>query len=107
GRPRGCRLDSGSVRRSLMCGIAGVVALDGREVPAGLVERMAATLEHRGPDDRGELVRGPCGFGHRRLSIIDLSPSARQPLTDESGDVWLICNGEIYNHEALRQGLVD
>ncbi|MPZ98641.1 MAG: asparagine synthase (glutamine-hydrolyzing) [Dehalococcoidia bacterium] len=90
-----------------MCGIAGIVALDGREVPAALVARMAATLEHRGPDDGGGLVRGACGFGHCRLSIIDLSPSARQPLTDESGNVWLICNGEIYNHEALREQLLE
>src|SRR5690606_30671254 len=100
-------VDSRAKGQALMCGIAGVVALDGRDVPAGLVERMAATLEHRGPDDRGERTCGPCAFGHRRLSIIDLSPSARQPLVDESGDTWVICNGEIYNHEALRQPLLE
>lgn len=89
-----------------MCGIAGILALDGSAVPSGLVERMAATLEHRGPDDGGLRVAGPCGMAHCRLSIIDLSPAARQPLQDETGDVWVIANGEIYNHEGLRGELV-
>jgi asparagine synthase (glutamine-hydrolysing) len=89
-----------------VCGIAGIVALDGRRVPGGLVERMAATLTHRGPDDCGHR-EGPSGaLGHRRLSIIDLSPDARQPMVNEAGDVALVCNGEIYNHVALREPLL-
>ncbi|MCK9485513.1 MAG: asparagine synthase (glutamine-hydrolyzing) [Dehalococcoidia bacterium] len=89
-----------------MCGIAGIVSLAGDSAPPAVVERMAATLEHRGPDDGGQQVAGPCGMAHCRLSIIDLSAAARQPLRDERGDVWLITNGEIYNHEALRAELV-
>lgn len=89
-----------------MCGIAGVVALDGRRVPDGLAERMARTLSHRGPDDAGCWEASHAALGHQRLSIIDLSPEARQPLLNEAGDVALICNGEIYNHESLRGPLL-
>ncbi len=88
-----------------MCGIAGAVALDERRVPEGLAERMAATLVHRGPDDCGHWSADRAAFGHRRLSIIDLSPDARQPMRNEGGDVRLVCNGEIYNHLSLRAQL--
>jgi asparagine synthase (glutamine-hydrolysing) len=88
-----------------MCGIAGVVALRGSP-PPGVIERMTAALTHRGPDDHGSWRDGEaCQLGHRRLSIIDLSSNARQPLCDERGKVWLTYNGETYNHATLRAQL--
>src|SRR5262245_47624385 len=68
---------------------------------------MRETLTHRGPDDAG-LYLSPdqtLGLAHRRLSIIDLSPAGRQPMSNEDGTVWITFNGEIYNHAALRRGL--
>ena len=65
---------------------------------------MAATLVHRGPDDEGVHVRGPHGLAFRRLSIIDVA-GGHQPLLNESGDVALVLNGEIYNFRELRHGL--
>ena len=88
-----------------MCGIAGIAALNGREVPSGVVETMAAVLEHRGPDDFGHWSDGVCALGHRRLKIIDLSPKARQPISNEDGMVWLSYNGEVYNFAQLRREL--
>lgn len=92
-----------------MCGICGIWeygASDGRvELP--LVERMRDELTHRGPDDKGSLIfdDGRGGLGFRRLSIIDLSPAGNQPMHGCTKDVWLVFNGEIYNHAQLRQGL--
>lgn len=85
-----------------MCGIAGVFNLDGEPVAAGLLKRMTDAIAHRGPDGEGQYTDGPIGLGHRRLSIIDLSAAARQPMGNETGDVVLIYNGEIYNFQALR-----
>ena len=94
----------GSPEGQRMCGIAGVVALRGTP-PQGVIERMTATLTHRGPDDRGTHEGAQCHLGHCRLSIIDLSTNARQPLTNERANVWLSYNGETYNHDALRAQL--
>jgi asparagine synthase (glutamine-hydrolysing) len=92
-----------------MCGICGVWeygATSGR-VERRLVERMRDEMQHRGPDDAGTLLfddaRG--GFGFRRLSIIDLSEAGHQPMRGCTENVWLVFNGEIYNHAALRSGL--
>jgi asparagine synthase (glutamine-hydrolysing) len=92
-----------------MCGICGVWeygATSGR-VELALVERMRDEMEHRGPDDAGTLLfdeaRG--GFGFRRLSIIDLSEAGHQPMHGCTENVWLVFNGEIYNHARLREGL--
>ena len=71
---------------------------------------MTATLRHRGPDDQGHVLwdgarldaaAGNFGLGHQRLSILDLSPAGRQPMSDESGELWVVFNGEIYNFEEL------
>src|SRR6266849_1579544 len=92
-----------------MCGICGVWeygASRGNVEPA-LVERMRDVMTHRGPDDSGELIfdEGRGGFGFRRLSSIDLSPAGNQPMRGCTDRVWLVFNGEIYNHARLRKGL--
>jgi len=89
-----------------MCGIAGIVYRDReRPVAESLVRRMCGALKHRGPDDEGLHVRGAAGLGMRRLSIIDLSGS-RQPIYNEDGSKVIVFNGEIYNYQELRAGLV-
>ena len=70
------------------------------------VRRMNAALAHRGPDAEGIWTRGRAALGHRRLSIIDLSPEANQPLLNEDGSIGVVVNGEIYNFAELREGLV-
>ncbi len=84
-----------------MCGIAGAVSTDG----ARHQHELAASIDaqrHRGPDDQGTWADDMCALGHRRLSIIDLSPAGRQPLSNEDGTVWITLNGEIYNFRELR-----
>jgi asparagine synthase (glutamine-hydrolysing) len=73
-------------------------------VDEATVGRMTDVLRHRGPDDAGTVLRpgDRVALGHRRLSIIDLSPAGRQPMSNEDGTVWLTYNGEVYNHAALR-----
>jgi asparagine synthase (glutamine-hydrolysing) len=66
---------------------------------------MTATLAHRGPDGEGVHLDGPVGLGHRRLSIIDLSEAASEPMTNEDGSLWLVFNGEVYNFRELRRSL--
>jgi asparagine synthase (glutamine-hydrolysing) len=88
-----------------MCGIAGILSLDGRPVAAEDVESMCSTIVHRGPDDGGFLMRPDVGLGMRRLSIIDLH-TGHQPLSNEDGSVWVVFNGEIYNFQSLRQQLI-
>ncbi len=108
-----------------MCGICGEIGLN-RGVKAEPIRRMCKVLTHRGPDDEGmvfikdshclemkkpfELPLGQDGFevglGHRRLSIIDLSEAAHQPMCNENGKVWIVFNGEIYNFQEIRERLV-
>ena len=87
-----------------MCGIAGVFARDAAPVDPELVVRMRDSLAHRGPDDEGLWRRagGDVVLGHRRLSIVDLTPAGRQPMANEDGSVVVTFNGEIYNHRDLR-----
>jgi asparagine synthase (glutamine-hydrolysing) len=88
-----------------MCGIAGIVKIDPRQRPdEARLKRMRDALRHRGPDGEGVIVDGPAGLGHRRLAIVDVAGGA-QPMANEDGSVVLVCNGEIYNHAALRSGL--
>ncbi len=88
-----------------MCGIFGVWSLSGERIEEDRVRACRDTIAHRGPDDSGLYVSGGVGLGHRRLSIIDLSPNGRQPITNETGDVRVIFNGEIYNFPDLRRDL--
>ena len=93
-----------------MCGIAAILSTAADRIPdAHAVQRMNDVLVHRGPDAEGiKLLQGKTasvGLGHRRLSIIDLS-GGRQPMSNEDGTVWISYNGEVYNHEALRNELL-
>src|SRR5687767_13493283 len=93
-----------------MCGITGIWEYGAARgnIDLALVETMRDTMLHRGPDDSGARLfdGGRGGLGFRRLSIIDLSSHGNQPMTGcGSRDVWLVFNGEIYNHQDLRRGL--
>jgi len=88
-----------------MCGITGIMQFrDGARVEASTLRRMCAAMVHRGPDDEGIYIDGPVGIGMRRLSIVDLA-TGHQPLSNEDGTVWIVFNGEIYNHTLLREPL--
>jgi len=87
-----------------MCGIAGILSLDGGGVDRARLERMRDVLAHRGPDDAGVMLGDSIGLSHRRLSIIDLS-TGHQPMASRSGDTWITYNGEIYNFRELRAEL--
>ncbi|PIW31000.1 MAG: asparagine synthase (glutamine-hydrolyzing) [Rhodospirillales bacterium CG15_BIG_FIL_POST_REV_8_21_14_020_66_15] len=106
-----------------MCGIAGIVAKDGRSVDPAELARMSAAIAHRGPDDQGAAAWSPeggvthaphcaalptdarIGLAHRRLSIIDTGPGGHQPMATPDGRHVLITNGEIYNYLELRREL--
>lgn len=88
-----------------MCGIHGILSLDGRgTLDPGLAARMGAVTRHRGPDDEGLYATDTLLLGMRRLSIIDLS-GGHQPLSSADGAIQLVCNGEIYNFRELRREL--
>jgi asparagine synthase (glutamine-hydrolysing) len=106
-----------------MCGICGFVSLVGDGFGGEVIDRMSNTLEHRGPDDSGSLwargeearlngrslelsgVHPEIGLGHTRLAIVDLSRLGRQPMSNESGSLWITYNGEVYNHAQIRSEL--
>lgn len=112
-----------------MCGILAVLDLDNKGLDVNALERMSHSIKHRGPDDYGyaffglmedqkileskEIIRGMdfeefkglLTFGHRRLSIIDLSEAGHQPMCNENRNVWVIYNGEIYNYKELTEEL--
>ena len=87
-----------------MCGIHGIYRFDGQGVAPGLLSAMGNVTRHRGPDDEGMHIDGPCGIAMRRLSIIDLA-GGHQPLSNVEQTLWLVCNGEIYNYRELRAEL--
>jgi len=89
-----------------MCGIAGILEFgrDARTNAAALRE-MCRSITHRGPDDDGFYTDGAVGIGMRRLSIVDVA-GGHQPLSNEDGSLWIVFNGEIYNHLALREQLI-
>ena len=112
-----------------MCGIFGIVSASELGALSGHVQRAVESVNHRGPDDEGYLTwsardtagaqfspRTPAAeqvaqagvfLAHKRLSILDLSPSGRQPMGNPSGDQWIVYNGEIYNYVELRRQLQD
>ncbi|PYU11620.1 MAG: asparagine synthase (glutamine-hydrolyzing) [Acidobacteria bacterium] len=87
-----------------MCGICGILDLRGSGFLGEELEAMSNVLRHRGPDDRGSFHSGPVAFGFQRLSIVDLS-GGHQPMCNEDRSVWIVFNGEIYNHAELRPRL--
>lgn len=92
-----------------MCGIAGVFnySQSPNLVSESILKRMTDVIAHRGPDDDGIYINPTqtLGFGFRRLAIIDLSPAGHQPMSNADGSIWIVFNGEIYNHFELRKDL--
>ncbi len=92
-----------------MCGIVGTLSFrqSSFRVTEPYLARLRDTMIHRGPDGEGIWVSsdGRVGFGHRRLAIIDLSETASQPMSNEDGSLWVVFNGEIYNHAEIRREL--
>lgn len=89
-----------------MCGIAGELSFAGGVVNAADIRRMTDALVHRGPDDDGSHCDGVIGLGHRRLSIIDLSPRGKQPMWTADGTMCIVFNGEVYNFQEMRKELL-
>lgn len=88
-----------------MCGITGVLEMDGAPVSTGVLRRMTDAVRHRGPDGEGQWIQDGIGLGHRRLAIVDLSHRAAQPMVSNDRDLVMTYNGEIYNWRELRQEL--
>jgi len=99
-----------------MCGICGIVDNSGAAILKSLLKKMNGAMAHRGPDDEGIYIshqspatshqsKPSVGLGHRRLSIIDLSPAGHQPMSNEDGSIWIVLNGEIYNYKDLSKDL--
>jgi asparagine synthase (glutamine-hydrolysing) len=87
-----------------MCGIAGIVRNDGKQIDQQLLVRMCEAIRHRGPDDDGFYINGSVGLGMRRLAIIDLK-RGKQPIHNQDRSSWIVFNGEIYNYLELRDKL--
>ncbi|OZB49441.1 MAG: asparagine synthase (glutamine-hydrolyzing) [Polynucleobacter sp. 39-45-136] len=85
-----------------MCGIAGLIHLNGDPVSPIIIKKMTDAIAHRGPDGEGHWIEGNVGIGHRRLAIIDLSPAGHQPMINRDLRYVLSYNGEIYNHKEIR-----
>lgn len=85
-----------------MCGICGIFNLDGKPIPHRYIKSMTDALAHRGPDDEGHYIDVNIGLGHRRLSVLDLTPAGHQPMVNKEGSIVLVYNGEIYNHLELK-----
>jgi asparagine synthase (glutamine-hydrolysing) len=89
-----------------MCGMCGELRFDGQAPDMAAIGRMSDQLARRGPDNAGSYCHGPLAFGHRRLSIIDLSEHANQPMVDAALQLTLVFNGTIYNYRELRTELL-
>jgi asparagine synthase (glutamine-hydrolysing) len=88
-----------------MCGITGLINLNGEPVSPVILKKMTNAIAHRGPDGEGHWIEGNVGIGHRRLAIIDLSPAGHQPMISADHRYTLSYNGEIYNYRELRTEL--
>ena len=88
-----------------MCGIAGLIHLNGEPVSLVILKKMTDAIAHRGPDGEGQWIEGNVGIGHRRLAIIDLSPAGHQPMITGDLRYVLSYNGEIYNYREIRTEL--
>ena len=87
-----------------MCGIAGYLTLSGGHAPQAVLSRMTGAIAHRGPDAERFWMDGDVALGHRRLSIVDLA-AGHQPMANEDESMWIVYNGEIFNHASLRPEL--
>ena len=88
-----------------MCGIAGLIHLNGEPVSPVILKKMTDAISHRGPDGEGQWIEGNVGIGHRRLAIIDLSPAGHQPMITSDHRYVLSYNGEVYNYREIRSEL--
>lgn len=88
-----------------MCGIAGIVSFSQETVDEHRIRTMMQVIKHRGPNDEGVFIRDNVGFGHVRLSILDLTETGHQPMKDETGRYTIILNGEVFNYIELREEL--
>ena len=88
-----------------MCGITGIINLNGEPVSATTLRNMTDAIAHRGPDGEGQWVEDNVGIGHRRLAIIDLSSAGHQPMISSDERYVLSYNGEVYNFQELRADL--
>jgi asparagine synthase (glutamine-hydrolysing) len=88
-----------------MCGVAGLIHLNGEPVSPVILKKMTDAIAHRGPDGEGQWIEGNVGIGHRRLAIIDLSPAGHQPMITGDHRYVLSYNGEIYNYREIRTEL--
>ncbi len=88
-----------------MCGIAGILNLDGGSVSPPTLRAMTDAIRHRGPDGEGQWIEAPIGLGHRRLAIIDLSDGGRQPMQTADGRYVISYNGELYNYREIKTEL--
>ncbi|MFH1052155.1 MAG: asparagine synthetase B, partial [bacterium] len=93
-----------------MCGIAGIVEYSSSEpkINQSVLKSMSDVIIHRGPDSEGQWISPDrrCGFAFRRLAIIDLSEAGNQPMSTPDGRFTIVFNGEIYNHQSIRQELI-
>jgi asparagine synthase (glutamine-hydrolysing) len=89
-----------------MCGISGFVNFNNQKPSRVLIKKMTDVIAHRGPDDQGQEIIGPCALGNRRLSVIDLSPKAHMPMWDDQKRFCISYNGEVYNYKKLRSDLI-
>ena len=90
-----------------MCGLFGALSFNENGIAPEMAEAMSQCVARRGPDDRGEFYDGPIMLGHRRLSIIDLSPLGHQPMTEATSRYTIVFNGTIYNYPELRSELIE
>ncbi len=91
-----------------MCGIVGFSGIDSsKEQQISILKFMTDSFKHHGPDDEGHEIIGNVGLGHRRLSIIDLSPTGHQPMSTQDGQVWIVYNGEFYDYKKACVQLID
>ncbi|MCI8752178.1 MAG: asparagine synthase (glutamine-hydrolyzing) [Lachnospiraceae bacterium] len=89
-----------------MCGIAGIIKKDKKAVMKSEIKKMTDILVHRGPDSSGKYIENNIGFGHRRLSILDLSCAGTQPMVSHDGNYIITFNGEIYNYLEIKEELI-
>ena len=90
-----------------MCGLSGIINLHNKQVDPAIIHGMSNCMAHRGPDADGFYIKHEVALGHRRLSIIDLSAAANQPMFSSDGRYCIVFNGEVYNFDELKQHLYD